>query len=1233
MQASGLLWALSLAVALSAQETDLPIVLQGSIDRDTATVQVGESELRARLHELPVGGAGPLVVRAEAHLFDVVLVVYDADGNVVAQDDDGWILRSAQCVLTAEQAARATRVAVCGKDDYPGAYELTIAPGAPDAPSPADVVAYRRRNLAERLAVLGSDDPDTIGARTVLAQELFVVGRDEEAFEELEQAITDAEPFGPGHPVALEANATLVVSLLRRKLEDRAEPWIQRLLRDTAQPFEADIGDARSAWENAADMVRIAGQTLPPTDERSRTLMARAIAIFERHVGDCAGLGRALNMHGWSLQRVGRYEEARARFVEAIRVLRETLGPADPVTLTSTNNLAYALMRLGRDDEAEPILRSAAQAVSDLDSAEAKLRSTAALVQMNLGAVLYRREAFREARGAFARAIDLYESVGAGQKVAQVLINVSELDRKLGELASAREHLDRALALLTEAGLDDGYLYGVALSNLAYLQQAHFDYGSASRSYEKAIEILSRHLPPHHDDLLTARSTYSSLLQDQGKVWEALPLVEAVYEQRRATLRPDDPRIASSMLALAFVRRSVGDRDGALTELRGALEREVQAGRDATERSIFLRSEVGELARSLGSHEEAEEFLDEALRLAEARLPSGHPTRDQALYRRALLHAETGDLDAAIASIASIVRRDDSDSNAGFVELETLARLQWAAGSRDDAWDSILESVARRQRWLRRAFLSSTESECLLYAAKMRQNLWMMAVLARARGDAPSLERAFEAYCGWQGVVARTSSQQRQRVLRTASGETLERVDRLRALQSQIEAEVSVADEAVLGRLRRERESLERELLGEVTGERGRTDVASLARSLPDSSALVLFTGVGVRDPMPRAADGSVDVDAPVADERLHAWVLRSSSVGERLLVFDLGSFDEIMGVVREHLVALGARAATRGDRVGDRVEGDPVSDRLANVLWEPLHDAIGDVGTVFVIGDADLARLPFETIRRSTGRYLVEDHGFVYLDSAADLIRAVSAGDVAAPSGSWLVVGDVDYGAGRQGEQSWSALPGSRQEIVRLEALAREAGRSEELVVLRGTEATEEAIRAALPDAELVHVASHGFFDESGGQAGTREASLVTRYSPGYLNGLVCAGANAGRSQGRLTAEEIGWFDLGGCRLAVLSACETGVGVTRSGEGALSLRRYFLAAGARSVVATMWRIDDRATVELMNDLYRRLLLEGSGVLDALRGAQLACIERDRAESGATDPAVWGAFVLSGDWR
>jgi CHAT domain-containing protein len=241
-----------------------------------------------------------------------------------------------------------------------------------------------------------------------------------------------------------------------------------------------------------------------------------------------------------------------------------------------------------------------------------------------------------------------------------------------------------------------------------------------------------------------------------------------------------------------------------------------------------------------------------------------------------------------------------------------------------------------------------------------------------------------------------------------------------------------------------------------------------------------------------------------------------------------------------------------------------------------------------------------------------------------------------------------------------FDSLPGSEGELLKIKDTYQKNFGSAGLTVLEGTAASEESLRREAPRHLYLHLATHGFFapaevrsaldapvnpGERPGWELSRE-QRVTGYHPDLLSGIALAGANnpvAEGDDGILTASEVAALDLSAVQVCVLSACETGLGQTAGGEGLLGLQRAFQVAGARTVVASLWKVDDRATRDLMERFYENLWDREMGKLAALREAQLWMLnERGRRGLDLPDdgtapqrlpPFYWAAFVLSGDWR
>jgi CHAT domain-containing protein len=369
----------------------------------------------------------------------------------------------------------------------------------------------------------------------------------------------------------------------------------------------------------------------------------------------------------------------------------------------------------------------------------------------------------------------------------------------------------------------------------------------------------------------------------------------------------------------------------------------------------------------------------------------------------------------------------------------------------------------------------------------------------------------------------------------------------------------------------------------------------------------------------------------------------------------------------------------------GDSRGRDDPAATLRRLLWQPLAEAVGDAAIVLVSPDGVLGTFPFAALPGDKDeRYLIEERAVAMVavpQLLPELLRPDPKDKKDMPP-SLLLVGDVDFdaGAGKPvlADAGRSAARGLRQSTIgQFHPLA--ATRGEVLAVrdsfeqrhpdatvkwLRNAAATEDAFRRQATRSRYLHLSTHGFFappDLKSALAPPEPKqrdrdpfgrSGVSGYHPGLLSGLALAGANRepkeGADDGILTALEVAALDLGGVELVVLSACETGLGQAAGGEGLLGLQRAFQVSGTHTVVASLWRVDDEATLKLMVRYYENLwrAREPLGKLAALREAQLWMLHEGvkrglvrltekEASPGPkrTPPFYWAAFVLSGDWR
>jgi CHAT domain-containing protein len=322
----------------------------------------------------------------------------------------------------------------------------------------------------------------------------------------------------------------------------------------------------------------------------------------------------------------------------------------------------------------------------------------------------------------------------------------------------------------------------------------------------------------------------------------------------------------------------------------------------------------------------------------------------------------------------------------------------------------------------------------------------------------------------------------------------------------------------------------------------------------------------------------------------------------------------------------------------------NPAWHTLFQLVWRDIVTNLPPVTRkVFVSPDSELARIPwnlFPSGPTSSNKLLV-----AHVDSARELLRLRNTQVNTTQQRTILLAGDINFnaGAGSISTERFLPLPGSAAELERLGAFAKSNGI--ESTLLTRDEVTKERVRNLLTKVSFAHLATHGFFDRPAGvevwakspDAGRRPVfaqPATTPRNPLVESGIALAGANVPdpstmEATGLFTAEEIVGLDLSNCSLVTLSACDTGRGEEVTGQGVMGLRATIIAAGARNMLMSLWKVDDEATARLMEAFYRNLWVKKLSRAEALMRAQETV--RDDLSGNYRKPVYWAAWVLAGE--
>lgn len=405
--------------------------------------------------------------------------------------------------------------------------------------------------------------------------------------------------------------------------------------------------------------------------------------------------------------------------------------------------------------------------------------------------------------------------------------------------------------------------------------------------------------------------------------------------------------------------------------------------------------------------------------------------------------------------------------------------------------------------------------------------------------------------------------------------------------------------------------------------------VKELRQALGANGALVSYVAFG------RRAVGKAD-PAMQATPSYMAFVLLPDGDGGRyrIRVFDLGEAKPIDELVTRLRASADAEAHSGGlnARRNERTYRE-AGDLLRKLVWDPLKPALTGVKTAVVVPDGMLNLIPFAGLPDGKG-YLVESGPVVRIvSSERDLLAGVADAhkqgmlvvgaprfDLAQAAPSASPLRDASIPCDEFKRLEFPPLPGAREELNAIGASWKRWNGGEALATLTGADATREGFLDAATRNRVLHVATHAFVLDSKCGDG----------NPLLRSGLVFAGANLSRASAILTAQQIASLDLNGVDLAVLSACNTGSGELTDGEGVLGLERAFRIAGARSVVMTLWPVDDKVASRYMRALYGELLSQRTSSADAVWTVGRTALMSRRAAGQSTHPWYWAGFVASG---
>lgn len=950
----------------------------------------------------------------------------------------------------------------------------------------------------------------------------------------------------------------------------------------------------------------------------------------------------------------GQYDKAANLYRQALELFQKLLDTEHIHVARSFENLASVYSSQNRYAKAEPLYQQALEIKKSLlDEPHLEIANTL----NNLGLLYKNQGRYNQAESLYQKSLEMTQSLLGEQhpKIATSLNNLAALYRSQGRYAKAEKFYRQALAMRKRIFGEQHPQVAGSLNNLAILYESQGRYAEAEPLYRQALEIYQQMPNQQHPRMATIFNNMGGLYERQGMYEQALSLYRQALDILKPVLGVKHTYTAKTLNNLAALYQRLGQYEQGKRLLLESLEIYKQRMGDQHPQIAQILSNLAVLSADRGQYEEAESLYQQSLNMSKALLGEEHPQIAASLDNLASLYASQGKYDRAVSfyqqSLNMKQRLLSEEHPQLAINLNNLATVYWAQGKLEKAVEVLRRGFRVQNQNLTRLLAVGSERQKQDYMATMVGTTYS-AVSLHLQGipnSSAAARLALTTVLRRKGRILDMMANNLRNLRQHVTPENQELLDQLADTRSQLATLLfqGVGNRSLevyrqqVANLKAEANQLENKLSYRSNKFRSQSQpvtVEAIQEKIPDNAALLEFIRYQPYNP---EANTQQDRWRPF---RYAVYIVLATGEPQWL---DLGAAQPIDRAIAEFRQALQNQNSNM----------KTVARQLDKKLMQPVRSLLNRPQHLLISPDSQLNLIPFAALVDENNRYLVRDYQITYLSSGRDLLQRQQVSPIDSPP---VLVAHPDYSQAKGTETGAGGLDNSNDRrsvdladltVGSLPGTADEAEAIapmfENITLLTRSQATEGAIKD-LSAPKILHIATHGFFLKQVEQVAppnfTTSRSLwvtpdpdatgaVNAENPLLRSGLALAGFNNRQNRdnqgndGVLTALEVAGLDLYGTQLVVLSACETGVGEVKNGEGVYGLRRAVAMAGAQSQLISLWKVSDEGTQKLMTRYYQHLL-SNQGRSQAYRQMQLDMLESGKYQH----PYFWAAFIPSGDW-
>lgn len=782
----------------------------------------------------------------------------------------------------------------------------------------------------------------------------------------------------------------------------------------------------------------------------------------------------------------------------------------------------------------------------------------------------------------------------------------------------ANEYLVSTLTMSEQTVGKKSAAYIANLNNLAKLHQTLGMYNEAEIEFNEALELCEQKFGDGMQKAILLNNK-AMLFQTVGRYAEAADLMKAAI---KASSKAEKKTFNQSFdnrkfeINLAFIYQLSGKLTEAETTFLGIKKVFESKGQTGNAEYAGLLNQMGILYIQMGKPEKVEELLKKSKavykeKFTEENIYYAKATNDLGNFYR--MQARYVDAEKQLNKALSIRETLLGIRHPEYVKTqENLAILYWKTGKLEQAYMAYREVMDKTIEFINQYFPPMSEAEKTSFwdiTAPRFQRFYSFALEA-----SPTMNYVAQDFYDYQmatkALLLNSTNKIKESILRSNNEALikdylswLDQKEQLARLYTLSKEELK-QQKINLSELERTANAAEKSL-SERSSEFSagystqKTSYKQVLGLLTDGEALVDIT---------RVRGFAQDF---TTDSKYVALILKKGSEMPQVVVLDNGAD-------LEKKYAKFYRNA---------VQQKVTDDYSYEQYWSKIEKEVTGKKMIYLSPDGVYNQMNLNTLKRPDQDYVLNRYDLVIIGNSKDLL-ALKARKTVVPKKNAFLLGFPDYGT-----TEVPALPGTKVEIDGISKVLKGAGYQVSQVMAK--DATEKNIKA-LKSPTLVHIATHGYFLQDAGEEGGTlfgvNAESASR-NPLLRSGLVLAGAGksitgggsdiTSNDNGILTAYEAMNLNLEGTNLVILSACETGLGDIKSGEGVYGLQRAFQVAGADALIMSLWKVDDAATQMLMTNFYNSWIKLGNKQ-KAFKQAQLQLMTKYK------DPYYWGAFVMMG---